>query len=362
MEHSVTIKDLAQAAGVSIATVSRVLNQQGNTNEQLRQRVLQAASELGYFKTAKAARVASTRAEKRNTLKEVGFILTYNSAKKGPLDSFWAHILQGAEKEARESDVHITYHGIVGGQPPYELVMQLHEMQLDGILLVGPTDSEIVQAIQSAAIPFVLVDNYQRIPGQQIDAVLSDNFEGSKEITRYLISQGHRRIAFLGGYTAQPPAPPNYIYTFEARQEGYLAALHHAGIPLNDALIVHCNVSSPEQVASACTSLLTEQEPISALVCVNDPAAAWALRALREQGYNVPNDISVVGFDDTEIAVHLTPSLTTMHVHREEMGVQAVQALLKRITHPQEIGTTTILNVELVIRDSVRPYQAHIGV
>lgn len=357
MEHSVTIKDLAQAASVSIATVSRVLNHQGNINEQLRQRVLQAASDLGYSKVTKAARPTTTRGNRRGTLKEIGFILTYDGAKEGPLSSFWAHILQGAEIEASQSDTHITYHGIGSNHSPYELLAQIHAMQLDGILLVGPTDPAIVQAVQHAGLPFVLVDNYQRIPGQQIDAVLSNNFEGCKEITSYLIAKGHRRIAFLGGDTAQPPTPPNHIYTFEARLDGYIAALHSAGIPIDDALIMHCNIHSRQHIAETSARVFATNGPISALVCVNDPTAAWAIRTLREQGYNVPDDISVVGFDDAEIAIHLTPSLTTMHVYQEEMGAQAVQAMIKRITHPQQIGLTTILNVDLVVRDSVRPYR-----
>jgi DNA-binding LacI/PurR family transcriptional regulator len=356
MERSVTIKDLAQAAGVSIATVSRVLNHQGNINEQLRLRVLQAASDLGYFKTAKAARLLATRGDRRSALKEIGFILTYDQEKEGPLSSFWAHMLQGAEIEARQSEMHITYYGISPHLSPYELLAQIHAMQLDGLLLVGPTRPEIVQAVQQAALPFVLVDNYQRIPGQQIDAVLSNNFEGCKEITSYLIKEGHRQIAFLGGYTAQPPAPPNHIYTFESRLEGYLAALHSAGLPIDDALIMHCNVNSRQHVAAACARLLATNATVSALVCVNDPTAAWALRALREQGYTIPDDISVVGFDDTEIAIHLTPPLTTMHVHQEEMGTQGVRTLIKRITHPQQVGLATILNVDLVLRDSVRPH------
>jgi len=350
--HSVTVKEIAVEADVSIATVSRVLNNHNNINEELRHRVLQAASKLGYFKTGRQD--SSSRSEKR-ALKEIGFLLTYSEREEPPLDTFWAYILHGAEMEARKSNIYVTYRSIGLNQPPYQLLSKLHEMRVGGILLVGPAYPETVRSIVATNIPLVLVDNYVRLPEQQIDAVLSDNFEGTKEAVSYLIAEGHRQIAFLGGYTAASPRP-NKIYTFGRRKEGYLSALREAGLPVHDELIETCNLPQYDEIYAACKRLVEAASPFSALCCVNDPAAEQALKALRELGLRVPDDVSVVGFDDSEVAEYFTPPLTTVRVHKEAMGAVAVRSLIARIADPQAISTTTIVDVTLVKRESVRPY------
>ncbi|HEY3991912.1 MAG TPA: LacI family DNA-binding transcriptional regulator [Ktedonobacteraceae bacterium] len=353
MGHSITIKDIARQAEVSIATVSRVLNNQGSTKEELRQRVLQAAADLGYFKTADQGPVA--RNEKR-ALKAIGFILAYSDLEDPPLDTFWSHILHGAEIEARKSNTYVTYYGVSLKQPPYLLLSKLHEMRVDGILLVGSSDLETVLSIQEANFPLVLVDNAVHIPGQQIDAILSDNYEGAREAVNYLISEGHRQIAFLGGPTSDTiQSSQKMIYTFERRRDGYLAALSEAGLPVHRELVVEdCYVNNPAEVYAACKRLIASKIPFSAVFCANDPIADKTIKALRELSLNVPDDVSVIGFDNADIAEHLTPPLTTVHVHKEAMGAMAVKSLFARIADPEAIGMTNILAVELIKRKSVR--------
>jgi LacI family transcriptional regulator len=353
MGHSITIKDIARQAEVSIATVSRVLNNQGSTKEELRQRVLRAAADLGYFKTAEQGPV--TRNEKR-TLKAIGFILAYSDLEDPPLDTFWSHILHGAEIEARKSNTYVTYYGVSLNQPPYLLLSKLHEMRVDGILLVGSSDLGTVLSIQEANFPLVLVDNFVHLPGQQVDAILSNNYEGAKEAISYLISEGHRQIAFLGGPTTNTIQPPhNMIYTFEQRRDGYLAALHEAGLPTHQELVIEdCPVDDPDKIYASCQRLLSSQVPFSAIFCANDPLADKTIKALHELGLSVPDDVSVIGFDNADIAEHLTPPLTTMHIHKEAMGALAVKSLFARIADPEAIGITSILAVKLIKRHSVR--------
>jgi LacI family transcriptional regulator len=324
------------------------LNNHGNINEQLRQRVLQVAAELGYFKTTGQNSVSR---DGKVVLKEIGFLLAYSDFDESKLDTFWAHILHGAEIEARKANIYVTYRGIRRNQTPYLVLSKLHEMRADGILLVGPAEPETVRSIQTTNVPLVLVDNYVRIPGQQVDAVLSDNFEGTKEAIAYLIHEGHQHIAFLSGSTTISPTPP---YTFERRKDGYLSAMRDAGLTVYDELMESCNVGNPDDVYAACKRLLDSGTPFSALFCANDLSASWAIKALRELGLRVPEDVSVVGFDDGDIAEHLTPPLTTMRVNKEAMGATAVKSLLARVADPQAVSVTSILGVELIKRESVR--------
>jgi DNA-binding LacI/PurR family transcriptional regulator len=349
--RSVTVKDIAQEAAVSIATVSRVLNNRDNIKDELRERVLNVAAELGYFKTN--GQLPVPRNERR-ALKEIGFLLNYNDLEEpSPDTSFWAHMLHGAEIEARKSNINVTYRSVGTKQPSYLLLNKLHEMRVGGILLVGPARPAIVEAIALTDIPLVLIDNYVRLSGRLIDAVLSDNFEGTKEAVSHLIDKGHRRIAFLGGYAVNNPLPQDKIYTFERRKEGYFSALRDAGLPILDELVTSCNILQPDDIFAACQRLLATKSPFSALFCVNDPAAGRAMKALRELGVRIPEDISIVGFDNAEIAEHLTPPLTTVHVNKEAMGAAAVKSLMARVADPQAPGVTSILDVELIKRASV---------
>jgi LacI family transcriptional regulator len=356
MGNSITIKDIAQQARVSIATVSRALNNESSIKEELRQHVLQVAAALGYFKTADQGSAA--RNEKR-TLKVIGFILAYSDLEDPPLDTFWSHILHGAEIEARKSNIYVTYYGMSLNQPPYLLLSKLHEMHVDGLLLVGSTSLEMVQALQEANFPLVLVDNFVHIPGQQVDAILSDNYEGAREAINYLVSEGHRQIAFLGGPTTNSlRISQKMIYTFERRKDGYLAALREAGLPVHKELIVeNCYVNDPDEVHATCKRLIDSNVAFSALFCANDPLADKAIKALRELGLRVPEDVSVVGFDNVDIAEHLTPPLTTVHINKEAMGAMGVKSLIARVADPETIGITSILAVELIKRESVRSLQ-----
>lgn len=353
MGNSITVKDIAQHAEVSIATVSRVLNNHGSIKEELRQRVLQVAADLGYFKTADQG--PATRNEKR-ALKVIGFILAYRDLEDPPIDTFWSHILHGAEIEARKSNIYVTYYGMSLTLPPYLLLSKLHEMRVDGLLLVGNISLETVQALHAANFPLVLVDNYVSIPGQPIDAILSDNYEGSKRAIEYLISEGHRQIGFIGGPTSKGlKAARRMIYTFERRRDGYLAALREAGLAAQKELIIEdCDINNPDEIYAACKRLVDSQVPFSALFCVNDPTAEKTINALRELGLRVPEQVSIVGYDNVDIAEHLTPPLTTVHVNKEAMGAIAVKSLIARAGDPKAIGVTSITEVELIKRESVR--------
>jgi LacI family transcriptional regulator len=200
----------------------------------------------------------------------------------------------------------------------------------------------------------VLVDNY--VPGGRVDAVVSDNFAGAHAAVTHLVERGHRDIAFIGGpfRTSGPPAlhRENTIWSIEQRALGYWAALRQAGIQPDSGLYEGDNLSTAAGYR-ACQRLLATGKTFTAIFCANDEGAVGAMRALHQAGLSVPQDVSVVGFDDIEVAQHLIPPLTTVRVDKEAIGSVAVQRLLTRALAPRAVASTLALHVELIQRETV---------
>ncbi len=348
MTTSITVKDIAREAEVSVGTVSRVFNNHKNVTEEVRLRVLKVAAELGY---ARSVSHDSPHSAYR-AIKEIGFLYCSNVDETAATSNpFWSHILHGAENEARKSNIKVTYRAIGElAQTPPRLIATIKEMNLDGILFVGPAELETIRLIKQLNTPMVLVDNY--MPGIAADTVLCDNFEGARSAVEYLIEAGHSRIAFIGGPVVQGPRPVNKIYTLERRAAGYRTALRDAGLGVDYTLYEACTLS-PESAYEACKRLLARNVVFTALFCANDSIAIGAMKALREAGRQVPEDISLIGFDDIDLVEHLTPALSTVRVNTEALGYVAVKSLLARVADPDMVAIASILAVELIKRDSV---------
>ena len=349
MAGSVTVKEVAREANVSIGTVSRVFNNHRNVTDEVRQRVLKAASQLGYFRPSGSDAHASNG---NRAVKEIGF-LYYSSVDEGVVTAnpFWSHILHGVESEASKTNIKVTYRSI-GELDAEKLLTTIYEMKLGGILLVGPADPEIILLIQSSHLPLVLVDNYAA--RLSVDAVVGDNFEGARVAVEHLIDNGHRKIAFIGGPTLNGPRPINKIYTIERRAAGYRTAMLDAGLPVDYALYESGNLSH-DGGYEACKRLLTKNGTgaFSAIFCANDETAIGAMKALREADLRVPEDVSLDGFDDIDMLKYLTPALTTVRVNKEALGATAVKSLLARATDLEAVSVTSVLEVELIERASV---------
>ncbi|HEY0757469.1 MAG TPA: ABC transporter permease subunit [Ktedonobacteraceae bacterium] len=259
MAHSIRLKDIAQEAQVSIGTVSRVFNNQGNVTEEVRQRVLKVASQLGYFGASEQeARVAANN----RSVKDIGFLFcTFVTGEGIIANPFWSHILHGAESAASKFNVRVTYRSLSNLQNTPDLLLStIYEMKLGGILLVGPAELSTIQLVQSTGIPLVLVDNYVSCT----NAVLGNNFEGARAAVNYLIRMGHSQIAFIGGPLLDAKNLVNRVYTIEGRAEGYRMALVNAGLRLPSQLYEAANLSI-DGGYEACKRLLVRDQPFSAL-------------------------------------------------------------------------------------------------
>jgi len=330
-----TIREIARAAGVSIATVSRVINGRPDVSAGTRETVLRVVREHG-FSSNRSARALSGG---RTGL--VGVTLPIVEA------AYFSFILSGAAEALYEQDMRMvlcpTLHQ---HEREVTLLDRLMHGTTDGAILTLPEESNAeLKALQQTGYSFVVVD-----PRVQLDeglpAVSAAHASGARAVMEHLLSLGHRRIGAITG-------PPAWMATTE-RLIGYRAALAASGV-LPDTELVHETDFSIESGEAAAAALLDLPEPPTAIFAFNDNIAIGVLRAARARGIRVPADLSVAGFDDSEQAAIVTPALTTVRQPLAEMGRMAVSLLLRLLEHQRVEATSVELATRLVVRDSTAP-------
>ena len=328
----VTIHDVAKKAGVSIATVSRVINGVHAGSLDIRQRVLNAAEELGYV-----SRSSIRRGRLGDTMRFVMQPLI-------PLGSYYADILQGAEEEARAHNYDLYFsmaHHSMGVLEPHSETKGFTEGAIAGVIYAGDPPPELYERIQEASIPLIIVNAY--LPGQQVDSVMCDNFRSAHRAVQYLLQLGHRRIACIG-YGSR-------VVSTEERIYGYRLALQEAGIAFEQGM-VRAKGTDVDGGYEAMNVLLALPEPPTAVFGVTDEIALGAMKYAKEVGLRVPENISFVGVNDLDMAQHAEPPLTTVHIPRREMGRIAVRRLLELIQYPDTPRTRTDVLCTFVERAS----------
>lgn len=327
-----TIKDVAERAGVSISTVSRVLNQSAPVSESKENSVQEAIDALNFRPKAAAQILAKQRT---NT---IGLLLPIISG------DFFALMLRGIERGVLEGNydllIHSTY---LEARPNSPLKRVLGEHNTDGLIVFSNSlDDNELRRLQSINFPVVLLHRSapQDIP---IPSVTVENKSGARAITAHLITHhGRRRIVYLRG-------PEGHEDTYW-REIGYQQALETHGIPFDPALVGEGNFNDRD-AQDAIDSLIVDGVKFDAVFAGDDEAASGVLRALRWAGIQVPEQVSVVGFDDSNLAGHLVPQLTTVDAHIEEAGYAAAQQLV-RLIQTGEANHITLLPTNLVIRRS----------
>lgn len=326
-----TIRDVAKRAGVSVATVSRVLNDSGPVRESTRQRILEAARELRFVPNS-AARSLTTR--RTNTL---GVILPDLHGE------FFSEVIRGLDHTAREHHQHLLVSGARNDRDEVEAAIRAMRGRVDGLVLLSPTSgAETLLADLPESLPVVLLGCPSS--GERFDSLEIDNFGGAHELVTHLVRCGHRRIAHIRGAEHNRDA--------EERLRGYRAALEAAGIPPCRALELPGDFSDDAGATAALAAMRLDPRP-SAIFAANDAMAIGALGALRAAGFRVPQDVALVGFDDVPVARHLSPALTTMHVGIYELGVRAARTLVAAIAQGSAHRRSHIvLPPRLVVRES----------
>ena len=334
----VTIADVAAESNVSAATVSLVLRDKPGISAKTRQRVLDAAQALGYLYQA------SIQAQQRTAVNSIGLIIKSRRHDLIAANGFYTPVLAGIEEVCRRQQINLLYANLSVDDDniPVAPPRLLTEPQTDGLLLVGmQLDAASVTFFANQATPIVLVDGYAA--GDPYDAVVTDNFAGAYQATTYLVRHGHRHIGILG---SQPQAFPS----IQERRAGYRAAMAE-----NDLLplFIDCALlRAPAQTAS--NELLRAHSDVTALFCCNDLVAIAAMETATALGRRVPQDLSIIGFDNVAAAQDLTPPLTTMRVDKMGMGRTAAQLLINRIDYPEAGKIKSIIRPSLIERHSVR--------
>jgi LacI family transcriptional regulator len=326
-------REIATRAGVSVSTVSRVLNNVAGISDALQRRVLEAAAELGY---------APSRPALNGGLHTVSLFTNLPAA---PLfDPFHADILSGIEMECRRHGIHLNIATVAPAPESTAFVIErIRQTSTEGLLLLSVDDRPLVEYVLGLDLPVVTIN--AEYPDLQIDSFLPDNYYGALIGMRHLIKQGHCHILHITYLKRR---------TIKRRHEAYRAALVEAGISYDPALVVDLPGLGAEEAYNGLDALLQEQPPnFTAIFCANDTAAMGALRVLQEHGLRVPEDMSVIGFDDISGAAFLTPPLTTVRIERAELGVLAVRRLVERAANPQLTPMRAELVCRLIERQSV---------
>jgi len=332
-----TIQDVAKLAGVAPITVSRVLNHSGYASEETRARVESAVATLGYVPNTLAR---GLRSKRTNTLALVMTDIT---------NPFFTLIARGVEDQASNSGYTVIYCNTDESETEEEKYLNiLVQKQVDGILLVpARSNSQSIKFLNANEIPFVLID--RSVPDRQTDLVHCNSEEGAYRLIRHLIELGHQRIVALTG--------PREVSTAQERLAGYEKAMNEAG--LNDFRHAYYGSFTQDSGYKLTKQVLAREPRPTAIFGANNFISIGVLKALRDAGLRVPEDVSVVGFDDLPDSMIVDPFLTVAAQPAYEMGKQATELLSKRISGQlAEFGHELVLPTEIIIRRSSGPPRA----
>lgn len=330
----VTIYEVAREAGVSTATVSRVINDRRHVREATRQRVEEAMTTLGYVANRQARGLAGGRS------RVIG-LLVYELG-----TSYFNQLIRGIDAAVTSIGYDlmlVTTHARREREAQH--AAELAGGPVDGLIIVLAVDiKSYVDRLHRQGVPFVLLDYDSNVPGTTF--ITAANRQGTRDAVEHLIGLGHRRIGLITGTPGTSSA--------RERLAGYRDALRDAGIE-HDTRLVEKGDFLAERGYDAMRQLLALDDPPTAVFTSADTAAVGALRAIREAGLRVPNDISIVGFDDIPEASLVTPSLTTVRQPLQEMGATAVRLLQRLVDEPGATPRRIELATELIVRESSGP-------
>lgn len=326
-----TLKDVAERAGVSTATVSHVINQTRFVSDELKARVYQAMSELHYRPNAIA------KSLRRRRTQNIGMIVPDISY------PFLAEVARGVEDAGFELGYNVILCDSDGDlHREADYIGLLQEKKVDGIIFVAAGESSShVQALIEQEMPVVVCD--RELPGVEVDTVIADNVGSGHQVTKHLIGLGHHRIGCIAG--------PRELDISNKRLEGYRQALEEHDIPLSEELVVHGDFRCLGGY-QAMGELLALDEPPTAVFACNDLMAIGAICAASQKKLKIPHDVAVIGCDDIALASFTNPSLTTVAQPKHEMGAVAIEMLVERIRDKSKPPTRRLLPTELVLRDS----------
>lgn len=316
------IRTVAGAAGVSVATVSRVMNKVPTVDAQLSKRVWEAVNRLGYVPNTQARALVSGRS------KMLGVIISDIT------NPFFPELIQGFEDKA----IDVGYEALIGStnhdlQRMEHCVQRMLERQVEGVaVMTFGIEEPLLERLSSEGIPMVFIDVAPRKKNISIIHVNYD--QGIREAVQHLAALGHRRIGYITG--------PQRLHSANARLNAFLAATERVGIRVPDMCIFHGDHTA-EGGSRGVEHLLSIKQPPTAIMCSNDMSALGAMHAISRAGLSIPADISLIGFDDIKLAEYVLPPLTTIRMSGRDIAASAVYALLNPGTAPKQVETSLVV-------------------
>jgi DNA-binding LacI/PurR family transcriptional regulator len=335
-DKPISIKDVAAAAGVSHSTVSRALNNSPRVSQETSERIRRIAEEAGYSGSAIARSLATRRT------KTIGVVVTTIA------DPFAAGIVIGIEEIAGNNGYSV-FLANSNADPDRELrvVRSFEERRVDAIIVLASRVGALYLTLLSRLrVPIVMINNQH--PSEFVHSVCIENTHGARTATAYLLSLGHRRIGYIGDRNGRQSDTERFA--------GYRDALDSADLPFQPDLVQYGD-STPDGGVQAMSILLRMPEPPSAVFCYDDMTALGAIRAARSAGCRIPEDISIVGFDDLPIVRFTDPPLTTIRQPMAKMGCLAMEAVLD-LLGGSGLSHDIKVKGELIERSSCAPFQA----
>jgi LacI family transcriptional regulator len=332
-EKKVTIDDVAAAAGVSRQTVSRAINNLDGISDTTRQQVLSVAKKLGYQPSRLARSLASASQQTRT----LGIMLPSVD------NEFYATVLRGIETKASQQGYQLLLCSTdEDPETEYAKIQSLFSAWIDGLILLSSRMSDDqLSDICERTRPVVLINREFHHPNA--GNVVVDDFSGTYAAVNHLINRGHHTIAFLLGLP--------YARSSQLRQQGFQAALKESGLPVEPSWQIHTDAHIESGYHSA-LQLLSDQPNITALVVYNDVRAAGVLRACKELGISIPDQLSIISHDNIALSSLLIPSLTTVDIPKQALGEAAIDMMLSMMENSTISPNTLVFKPKLIIRES----------
>ena len=332
-----TLKEIASLAGVSPSTVSRVINHPGSkaASRKVEDKIWQIVRETGYIPdiSARSLKLHGTLGRTQDSPKAIGCFL----ARTHTSDPFFSKITRGLEWEALRNGYTVKYIFSYQDMRQPDIRQAVRQTKVEGAALLGRPDSKM-RSFLKANFKKIIYAGLNNIDSD-FDQITCNAYLASKTAVSYLAELGHTQIAYLGERKN------------EIRYRGYLDAISQLALPLNREYIIDTPLST-EGGYQAATRLLSSENNITALFCANDLTAIGAMKAAKEIGRSIPQDLSVIGIDDIETCQYTKPMLTTIHIPMENLGTMTAKILIDRIETGKRIPMKVELPFRLIRRDS----------
>lgn len=332
MKSNITMKDIANKLGVSSVTVSKALNDKEGVSDNLKLKIKKVAGEMGYRFNSAAKSI------KDGLSYNIGVMIPQRFT--GMNDSFYLRVYQ---EIAVQLD-HYGYFGILNilssdDEEELNFPRVYSENKVDGIIILGQISKKYIETVQNMDLPKLFLDFYDE--HAMIDSIVTDNFYGAYELTNYLIQNGHRDIAYVGNVYSTSSIQDRFL--------GYYKSLLEHGLKFEDRLLLndrdergyYIDIELPDNLPTA-------------FVCNCDQVAYNLCERLTEAGYRIPEDCSVVGFDNDIYATLNSPPLTTVEVDIEQMARTAVKAIMEKVSNPNRRNGRVLVQGKIIYRNSVR--------